>query len=732
MKKKLVLFLSFVVMTLGMMAVPAKRGLWKNLKLADGTEVRAQLVGDEHGHYWVDNDGKTYLENEEDVFQKVDAEVVKSKAKAHRQKANALHTKRLAPRKVGEVGSYIGQKKGIIILVNFSNVSFNTTNAYFKRVVNEENFSDGDFKGSMYDYFKAQSDGKFELKFDVVGPVTVSKTQSYYGKNDSDGNDMYPGTMVIEALKLADSQVNYADYDWDGDGYVDQVYVVYAGKGEADGGASSTIWPHAYTLAEAKIYGDGSGVQTLDGVKIDTYACGAELNGQTGDLAGIGTMCHEFSHCLGYPDFYDTDYSGGQGMFEWDLMDSGSYNDDGYRPAGYTSYERWVAGWREPIELTTTTEVNDLKATELGGESYIIYNKGNQNEYYLLENRQKTGWDTAIPGKGLLIIHVDYNATIWNNNTPNDDPSHQRMTWIAADNKYQYEMWNGSKYYTTTGAANDPFPYGSKNSFDKNTTPAAKFYNKNIDGTYYMDSSIQNIKRNTDGTVSFKFIAAEGEDPDPVDPDPVDPDPVDPDPVDPDVPVGDVVFYESFDNCASDGGNDGVWNAITSQKTLASDNNGWASEKGFAANKCARFGTSGTMGNSTTPSFTLNGEATLSFKAGAWNGKSEAVEIGLSATGGSLDVSTITLVKGEWRDYKVNVNGNGSMKISFNALTSNKPNRFFLDEVKVVKVTTDGINGIDNGQLTIDNGQWYDLQGRKVMKPTRGLYIVNGKKVVLR
>ena len=718
MKKKLVLFLSFVVMTLGMMAVPAKRGLWKNLKLADGTEVRAQLVGDEHGHYWVDNDGKTYLENEEDVFQKVDAEVVKSKAKAHRQKANALHTKRLAPRKVGEVGSYIGQKKGIIILVNFSNVSFNTTNAYFKRVVNEENFSDGDFKGSMYDYFKAQSDGKFELKFDVVGPVTVSKTQSYYGKNNSDGDDMYPGTMVIEALKLADSQVNYADYDWDGDGYVDQVYVVYAGKGEADGGASSTIWPHAYTLAEAKIYGDGSGVQTLDGVKIDTYACGAELNGQTGELAGIGTMCHEFSHCLGYPDFYDTDYSDGQGMFEWDLMDSGSYNDDGYRPAGYTSYERWVAGWREPIELTTTTEVNNLKATELGGESYIIYNKGNQNEYYLLENRQKTGWDTAIPGKGLLIIHVDYNATIWNNNTPNDDPSHQRMTWIAADNKYQYEMWNGSKYYTTTGAANDPFPYGSKNSFDKNTTPAAKFYNKNIDGTYYMDSSIQNIKQNNDGTVSFVFKTANDKEEDPGD-----------DPVI--EPVGDQVFYESFDNCKGTGGNDDSWNGSIANASIISDNNGWELTNASGASMCVKLGTTKKLGSATTPAFTMNGDGVLTFKAAAWDGRSEATEIKLSATNGTLESSTITLEKGNWQEYKINVTGNGSMKISFSAMTSAN-NRFFLDGVKVVKVTTDGINGIDNGQLTIDNGQWYDLQGRKVMKPTRGLYIVNGKKVVLR
>ncbi|MCR5679720.1 MAG: M6 family metalloprotease domain-containing protein, partial [Prevotella sp.] len=425
-----------------------------------------------------------------------------------RQQANARRAKRLAPRKVGEVGSITGQKKGLIILVSFKegDTQFQTTNAYFQRVVNEPNFSDGNFVGSMYDYFKAQSDGQFELTFDVVGPVTVSNAHSYYGSNDSDGNDQHAAEMVIEAVRLADSQVDYSDYDWDGNGEVEQVYVVYAGQGEADGGSANTIWPHEWELSSAAKYGDGSGAQTLDGVTIDTYACGGELNG-SGNIAGIGTMCHEFSHCLGYPDFYDTDYSGGQGMFEWDLMDSGSYNDDGYRPAGYTSYERWVAGWREPIELTSTQQISNMPAlVNSGAQSYIIYNQGNHNEYFLLENRQKTGWDAGIPGAGLLILHVDYDADAWSSNTPNDTPSHQRMTWIPADNQYQYTTYQGTKYYTTSGAANDPFPYGSVNAFNKSTTPAAKFYNKNSDNTYYLDSSIENITQNSNGTVSFKFV----------------------------------------------------------------------------------------------------------------------------------------------------------------------------------------------------------------------------------
>ena len=407
---------------------------------------------------------------------------------------------------MGNFGDYTGDKKGLVILVNFKDVSFKEANdnACYQRFANEENYNEGSFKGSVHDYFYAQSEGKFNLTFDVVGPVTLSKKQSHYGSNDSEGNDKHPAEMVIEALKLIDDDVNFADYDWNGDGEVDQVFVIYAGRGESDGGGSNTIWPHEWNLAEAGWYGDGDGVQTMDGVKINTYACGSELSG-SGTIDGIGTMCHEFSHCLGYPDFYDTDYSGGQGMGDWDLMDGGCYNGNGFRPAGYTSYERWMAGWREPIELLTTKKVEGMKALQNGGDFYIIYNKGNRNEYFLLENRQKKAWDTNIPGKGLLILHVDYDESKWASNQPNDDPNHQRMTWIPADNEYQYYYYGGSKYYSTDGMSTDTYPYGSNNSFSKDSTPAAKLYNKNEDGTKYLDSSVEEIKQNNDGTISFLF-----------------------------------------------------------------------------------------------------------------------------------------------------------------------------------------------------------------------------------
>lgn len=505
------LFLSvFLLLSTVVYAVPARPGQRRDLTLTDGTVVSALLVGDEHGHYWLADDGKAYR-SDGDIYVEIDLKSVQEKAQEQRKESNMRRAKRLngnQPRKTPSPGM-TGSKKGLIILVNFSDVAFGDghDNALYCKIANKVGFSEGSFQGSMYDYFYNQSEGLFMLSFDVVGPVTVSREQSYYGENDPESNDSdkHPASMVIEALLLADSQVDYSDYDWDGDGEVEQVYVVYAGKGEADGGATYTIWPHEWQLSSAKYFGDGSGVQILDYVRINTYACGSELDG-SGNIAGIGTMCHEFSHCLGYPDYYDTDYSGGQGMAEWDIMDAGSYNGNGYLPAGYTSYERWVAGWKIPVELTDATCVSSMRALQDGGNTYVIYNKGHRDEFFLLENRQRIGWDGGLPGAGLLILHVDYNEAIWAANEPNDDPLHQRMTWIPADNEYQSFISGGNTYYTWDGEATDPFPYNEVNAFNKNTTPAATLYNENEDGTYYLDSSVEDITQNLDGTISFRFF----------------------------------------------------------------------------------------------------------------------------------------------------------------------------------------------------------------------------------
>ena len=718
--KKVLVTTMMLAMTMAVMAVPAKKGMWKTITLADGTELRATLVGDEHGHLWKAENGQAYsLQN--GVYVAVDAQQVIEKAKARRAKVNA---RRVQKREFGHPTTIVGKKKAIMILANYKDEKFDNAhnNALFQKIANQENYNDAPFKGSMADYFKAQSRGKFELDFDVVGPVTVSKNASYYGGNDADGNDMHPGELVVEAVNLAKQQItDWTPYDWDGDGYVDQVYVVYAGKGEADGGDETTIWPHAFDLNSARQYGDGSGPVTVGtNLKVNSYACGPELNGQTGDITGIGVMCHEYSHCLGYPDFYDIDYSGGQGMGEWDLMDSGSYNGDSYQPAGYTSYERWFAGWETPVELSADdVEVTAMKSLQNGGEFYIIYNDKNANEYYLLENRQFEGWDASLPYAGLLILHCDYNASVWEQNGPNDDPSHQRFTVVPADGSYTYETWQGSKYYDDA----EPFPYNNVTAFNKNfktkdtqAKKAAQFFTKTSNGTYWMNGSVEQITQNGDGTIRFNYVANGGGSQGggtPVEGD----------------------FYESFDQCTGTGGNDGSWSGSIAIGTFTPDNDGWtvAGDKSYGADQCAKFGVSPSnkkpvAGSATTPDITLNGTATLTFKAGAWEASGDGTTLTVTVDGGSIDHSSFTMVKGAFTDYSATVTGTGStVQITF---ATNK-GRFFLDEV-LLKSTTTGIMNVHE-TATAKTGV-YTLDGRylgtdfSALKP--GLYIVNGKKVI--
>ncbi len=499
-----------LIMGIAAGAVPARPGQKRVLELADGTKVTAMLVGDEFFHYWLGEDGTAYRD-EGGLFRPMDRESMEKKASTRRNEYNRSRESRLAPMR-GQSSNRTaisGRKKGLIILVNFKDCSFKSEhdNALYQRIANEKNYTQDEFKGSVYDYFYDQSEGQFQLTFDVVGPYTLSDSVAHYGKNTGDNDDdCGAALMVIEALQLANGSVNYNDYDWNGDHEVEQVYVMYAGKGEADGGSSDTVWPHEWDLYSAKSeYHQGNGPQFLDGVMINTYACSCELNGD-GGIAGIGTMCHEFSHCLGFPDFYDIDYSGGQGMYTWDIMSSGSYNGDGFVPAGYTGYERWVAGWNTPVELTETTNVLGMKSLQDGGNTYVIFNKGHRDEFFLLENRQKTGWDAYIPASGLLILHVDYDESTWESNGPNDDPDHQRMTWVPADNVCQFDSIQGERYVSEKGASHDTFPYDTVNAFGPSTTPAAKFFNLNANGTYYLDSSVENITQYRDGTVSFSFI----------------------------------------------------------------------------------------------------------------------------------------------------------------------------------------------------------------------------------
>lgn len=501
--KKIILSIALAMLTLTASAVPARR-TQRTLTLSDGTQVTATLSGDENYHYWKTADGRAFVMNEENIPQEISLQQAQSKLQAKVQARNAHRIAKRTKHKAAwgaETNPISGERKGLVILVNYKDKKMQHTQAEYNDYFNKAGYSENNCTGSVRDYFLSQSYGKFSLDFDVMGPVTLSKNLSYYGDNDSDGNDKHAAEMVAEAVKLAVSGIDLKRYDWDGDGYVDQVYVVYAGYGEHADAPANTIWPHEFELSEAAKYNDGPGALTINGVTIDTYACSSELRGSSGNkMDGIGTACHEFSHCLAIPDMYDTSADGENfGMNVWDLMDYGSYNgEDGYgeTPAPFTSYERMYCGWLTPVELTQPRNVNDMPAITKEPVAYLIRNANPKfpGEYYLLENHQQESWDAYAPAHGMLVLHVDFNSNAWKQNTVNNVASHQRMTIIPADGKLSH--------YNTAG---DTWPGTSKKTaLTDSSNPAAKLYNLNSNGRKFMGHPIENIAEKN-GLISFTF-----------------------------------------------------------------------------------------------------------------------------------------------------------------------------------------------------------------------------------
>ena len=503
-------------------AVPAKKGVWRMVTLADGTQKRVELRGDEFCSYWVDAEGVSYnLDSESKRYVRVDANALQLRASQLRAKANQdriarmAKARRMATKKsLGQTnGSYFGKKKGLIILVQYKDkkFKFGHNQKMYNRIANETGYANSlGFVGSVKDYFLAQSNGQFELDFDVVGPYTLNHEYAYYGAPSGDSHDVRPCDMVYDACRLADPDVNFADYDWDGDGYVEQVYVLFAGLGQAAGGDENTIWPHEYKLQEGN---NGSYVSKDNNVVVNTYACGPELTLQYTPVAyrervdGIGTLCHEFSHCLGYPDLYDTNYGGNFGMGSFDLMDAGSYNGESFCPPNYSAYEKWFAGWITPTVLDKPASVKGMQAQDVKyGQAFVVYNDNNKNEYYLIENRQQNVgiWDKQLPASGMMITHVDYDKNIWESNHVNTivnysgdyaylNNDHQRLTIFHADNE------EGS---SADSQAGDLYPFNGNNNLTDTSSPAAIIYQ----GGSTMGKPITNITQNEDGSIDFDFM----------------------------------------------------------------------------------------------------------------------------------------------------------------------------------------------------------------------------------
>lgn len=404
---------------------------------ADGSTRMVRLVGDEFHSYYTDLQGTPLRRNAQGMW--VEDPTVAAVPSA------ALKARRAARMpKTGNNGFPLtGSPKSVVILVNFSDLKFQFTLNDFERMLNESGYSTNGGVGSARDYFIACSDSLFQPQFDCYGPVNLSKGYAYY--------DQYTSKMVVEACnKVADNGVDMAQYDTDGDGKLDNVFIYFAGHNEAEGASSGHIWPHRSVVTT----GD-----RVDGKLIYDYACTSELRGSSGKaMCGIGTFCHEFGHVLGLPDYYDTGYTQ-YTVGTWDIMCSGSYNGNGKTPPSYTAGERFQLGWLTPVQLSKAGTYTLEPLTNGKHQVYLIA-KGDHNlnfgsaspsEYWLLENRQRVGWDapsTCLPGTGMLIWHIDYLSSAWSRNEPNN----------YTPLRYHVEEAGGRKGYSVDS---DPYP-GSK------------------------------------------------------------------------------------------------------------------------------------------------------------------------------------------------------------------------------------------------------------------------------
>lgn len=501
-------------------AVPAKR-LKKTVVQPDGSTVTVTLTGDEWYHSYVTSDGLVvdftpdgyvvYADAADDnsVFVHEVAERSAEELSFLASKSTSLNyaAKRNASAKViarkaqkksvkaplrvsqGKVSieqeesqvPHKGKANVPILLVNYKDYKFKDSDP---NKVFTDFFLEGD--KSAKKYFTDASNGQYDPEFYIYGPYNLSQNRKYYGGTDRYGTDERPGEMVKEAIQLADSEVDFSIFDNDGDGACDVVIVLYAGVGQASSGVTQSVWPCQWDLTSS-----GAGDFMVDGVMMSKFAVFNELNGEDyTKIDGVGTFCHEFSHCLGLPDFYDTDAGGHFGMGWWSLLDTGCYNDDGYTPIGYSAYEKAFMGWIELEAGQANTYyslpvLNDPNSTEQ--KAVILTNRSDVNEYFIFENRAKTGWDKYIEDQGMLITHVTYSASAWANNTVNNY-NLQRMTFVPADNKM-----------SETSYSSDLWPKSYATEFTNTSKPAAR-----TNTGSYLSQPVTEITRDVKtGVVSF-------------------------------------------------------------------------------------------------------------------------------------------------------------------------------------------------------------------------------------
>ncbi len=327
-----------------------------------------------------------------------------------------------------------GTQKSLVILVNFSDLSFVTPDpkTAFTNLLNQDGYSANGGTGSARDYFMSNSYGKFIPDFVVEGPFTLPHPMAYYGVNDVAGNDSLADQMVVDACAAANSTVDFTQYDTDYNGRIDNVFIYYAGYNEAEYGSENSIWPHRGFVIQSSSIPNVK----FDGKRVYDYACTSELKGNSGsNMCGIGTFTHEFGHVLGLADYYHTSESSKATLNFWSIMDAGSYSNAGRTPPLYSAYDRFYLGWLTPQEISSGTDVTleplyqgKTEPASTAHQSYLLsattHNLNGKtpdpSEFFILEYRKKTGWDTYLPAEGMCIWHIDYNQTAWSYNEPNN------------------------------------------------------------------------------------------------------------------------------------------------------------------------------------------------------------------------------------------------------------------------------------------------------------------------
>lgn len=474
--------LTLFLCCLSVFAKPAKPGFIK-YKQPDGTTIQIMRHGDEWASWTTNERGQVIHKDADGFFREVSGvtpALAAELASVRRRSIQEMQASATAP---ARTPAALGQKHFLVILVEFSDLAFTIDEPQqsISSMLNQNGYSLNGATGSARDYYYDNSHGLFEPIFDVVGPVKLDKDKAYYGHNEDD-NDTNATEAIYDGCILADELVDFSNYDVDGDGEVDLVYVVYAGFGEADSADDDAIWPHQWYLSA------GGFSLTLDEMKIDRYACGSELMGD-GRMDSIGTICHEFGHCIGLPDFYDVDYDENgraAGLFYYSLMCSGSYNNDGWTPPYFSIVERKMLGWVDDSALQEFPKDGMYTLTSVDDNLAYKTLTDMEGEYFVYECRDTHGWDKYVPSPGLIIYHVDQSkrkitiktgsstreveaSYLWEQwdayNSINENGSHPCYYIIpAADQSnllFGFEYYEGYGYYYNQ--ANDPYiPFPGK------------------------------------------------------------------------------------------------------------------------------------------------------------------------------------------------------------------------------------------------------------------------------